>query len=132
MKKVKILHDCRVQVDPTIVASFRKDRVVSFPDHVAEQAVEDGKAKYIEEAKKPAKAKEAKTTPNLSLEEAIKKLDPKDQAHVTKSGKPNLNYLKELTGGTVDKDAAYKLWDELHKPETDTGGEGNDDQNDDE
>lgn len=39
----------------------------------------------------------------LTLEAAIKTLDPDDDAHWTKSGLPDLNVLKELTGDAVKR-----------------------------
>lgn len=45
----------------------------------------------------------------MNLIEAIESLDPSDDAHWTKDGRPDLNVLKELTGGAVkraDVDAA--------------------------
>jgi hypothetical protein len=39
----------------------------------------------------------------LALEDAIKALDPADDAHWTKSGLPDLNVLKELTGEAVKR-----------------------------
>lgn len=39
----------------------------------------------------------------LGLEDAIKALDPADDAHWTKSGLPDLNVLKELTGEAVKR-----------------------------
>lgn len=38
-----------------------------------------------------------------TLEEALKRLDPKDETHWTKGGKPNLTVLTELTGSVVKR-----------------------------
>lgn len=39
----------------------------------------------------------------LTLEDALKRLDPADDAHWTKGGLPDLNVLKELTGQVVKR-----------------------------
>jgi len=39
----------------------------------------------------------------LSLEDAIKSLNPDDDAHWTQGGQPDLNVLKELTGKAVKR-----------------------------
>ena len=58
----------------------------------------DGGAKTVSAAS-PSKNEEIHTT----LEEAIKSLDPDDDAHWTKLGLPNLSVLKEKTKETVSR-----------------------------
>lgn len=77
--------------------------------------VKGGYAEFVtdgdEQSPLPAPDGGAKTSPAapestnedtaVTLEDAIKSLDPEDDAHWTKSGLPDLNVLKEKTGEAV-------------------------------
>lgn len=106
MKTVKFTEDAVVQIDPTITTSFRTGRIVDLPEKVAAKHIKEGDCEPYEHAQD-----EGEDDKKLSLEDAIKALKTDDPAHLTKEGKPSLNVLKELTGGSVDKDEAYKLWE---------------------
>lgn len=77
----------------------------------AARFVKGGYAEFVDPkeggGKKPAAetdgGKELGHTEAVALIDAIKSLNPADEAHWTKSGKPDLNVLKELTGELVNR-----------------------------
>jgi len=49
----------------------------------------------------------------LSIAEAIMQLDPNNEAHFTKSGKPEVKALSALLGGTVSAAERDEVWDAM-------------------
>lgn len=93
-------------------AAFMKNGYAEFLDDDGAGAVREAAGKAVEhettlqETEKetaPAENLDSKENEKLSLEDAIYSLNHKDDAHWTKSGLPDLNVLKELTGVAVKR-----------------------------
>lgn len=85
----------------------------------AQRLVDHGYAEFVTDDEKPATEKktgkdesesggegggnEGGASEPLTLEAAIKALNPADDAHWTQGGQPDLNVLKELTGKAVKR-----------------------------
>lgn len=88
-----------------LIGNVWEGREVTLNESTADRFISSGYAQEIADA-------DATPTPaaELSLEDALKRLNPEDDAHWTKGGQPDVNVLCEILGRKITRkevDAAF-------------------------
>ena len=79
-------------------------KIVTLNSSTANRFIEAGIVELVEDGAEAQTETGGDEGEKLSLDDALLKLDHEDDAHWTKSGLPDLNVLKELTGRPVKRD----------------------------